>query len=84
MGSFAAVQGTPGWSLPVVYYHTSADADRGRSFRHGTRITGGLEVDADLLMAVPTYVFSTPVVGAQATFSMATLIGRAKVGFTRR
>ena len=26
MASFAASQGEPGWSVPFVYYHTSADA----------------------------------------------------------
>ena len=25
-GSFASVPGEPGWSLPIVYYHTSTDA----------------------------------------------------------
>jgi hypothetical protein len=25
-GSFSAVPTTPGWSVPVVYYHASADA----------------------------------------------------------
>jgi hypothetical protein len=26
-GSFSAVPTTPGWSVPLVYYHVSADAD---------------------------------------------------------
>jgi hypothetical protein len=33
-GSFAAVPGEPGWSLPIDY-HTSADASANRSFQRG-------------------------------------------------
>jgi hypothetical protein len=79
-GSFAAVPGDPGWSLPLVYYHSSVDADASKSFRRGGQVTGGLDVRADLLLAVPTYVFGTPVLGAQASVSVAALLGRAKVG----
>jgi len=79
-GSFAAVGGEPGWSLPIVYYHTSADAGAARSFRVGGRITSGLDVDADLAFIVPTYVFRTPVWGAQASLSIAAVAGRVEVG----
>ena len=43
MGSFAAVPGEPGWSLPLVYYHTSADAGAGRSFEIGGQVRAGLK-----------------------------------------
>lgn len=79
-GSFAAVAGDPGWSLPLVYYHTSVDADGSKSFRRGGQVTAGLDVRADLLIAVPTYVFTHPVWGGQANVSMAALLGSAEVG----
>ena len=79
-GSFAAVGGDPGWSLPIVYYHTSADAGAAKSFRVGGRITAGLDVDADLAFMVPTYVFRTPVWGAQASLGISATAGRVAVG----
>jgi hypothetical protein len=78
-GSFAAVPADPGWSLPIVYYHTSADASASRSFQIGGSIVAGLDVRADLAIVVPTYVFSTPVVGGQASIGMAAIVGRPKV-----
>jgi len=77
--SFAAVPGDPGWSLPLVYYHSSSDAGADRAFRRGGAITAGLDVTADLLFAIPTYVFSTPVAGGQASVGMAAAMGRVKV-----
>jgi len=79
-GSFAAVPADPGWSLPLLYYHTSTDAGASRSFSRGGQVRAGLDVRADLLIAVPTYVFSAPVLGGQASVSMAGLYGSAKVG----
>ena len=79
-GSFAAVPGDPGWSLPLVFYHSSVDADASKSFRRGGQVTGGLDVQADLLLAIPTYTFAGPVLGAQASVSLAAALGRAKVG----
>jgi hypothetical protein len=79
-GSFAAVPGDPGWSLPLLYYHTSTDAGASKSFSRGGRVRAGLDVKADLLLAIPTYVFTQPVLGGQASVSMAGLFGRAKVG----
>lgn len=79
-GSFAAVAGDPGWSLPLVYYHAATDAGAGKSFPRGGQVRAGLDVKADLLLAVPTYVFTEPVLGAQASFSVAGLFGSAKVG----
>jgi hypothetical protein len=79
-GSFAAVSGDPGWSLPLVYYHTSTDASASKSFPRSGQVRAGLDVKADLLLAVPTYVFTQPVLGGQASVSMAGLYGTAKVG----
>lgn len=79
-GSFAAVRGDPGWTFPLVYYHASTDAGGDRLFRRGARLTAGLDVRADLAIAAPSYVFGTPVGGAQAAIGMAGILGRAKVG----
>jgi hypothetical protein len=76
MGSFAAVPGEPGWSLPVIYYHTSVEADGSKTFQRGGRITAGVDVRANLIFAVPTYTFATPVLGAQAAFGVTTAVGR--------
>jgi len=74
------VPGDPGWSLPLVYYHATTDAGASRSFSRGGQVRAGLDVKADLLLAVPTYVFSEPVLGGQAGVSVAGLFGSAKVG----
>ena len=79
-GSFNAVPGDPGWSLPLIYYHTTADADPSKLFLRGGRVNAGLDVKADLLFAVPTYVFTDPVLGGQASVSVAGVFGRTKVG----
>ena len=78
-GSLAAVPAEPGWSLPLIYYHASNDAGGDREFAKGERITLGLDVDIDLLLAVPTYVFANPVAGGQLTLSMAAVYGNADV-----
>ena len=78
--SFAAVPGDPGWSLPLVYYHTSTDASGGRSFPIGGRLTAGVDAKADLLFLAPSYVFATPVAGGRATLGMTGLFGKMKVG----
>jgi len=77
-GSFAAVPSAPGWSLPVVYYHLSGDAGGSQEFPNAGRITLGLDVSEDLLLAIPTYAFTDPVWGGQLTLSMAGVYGRAK------
>ncbi|MDM0117181.1 transporter [Variovorax sp. J22R133] len=79
-GSFAAVPGDPGWSLPLVYYHTSADAGVGKAFSRGGQVRAGLDVTADLLFAIPTYVFTEPLLGGQASVSVAGVFGHTKVG----
>lgn len=39
----------------------------------------GLEVDIDMMLAVPTYVFATPVFDGQAALSVAGAYGKVKV-----
>ena len=76
MGSFAALPGDPGWSLPLTYYHTSTSADADKSFAIGGRVSLGLDAKADMFVAVPTYVFSSPVAGGQASVGVTALVGR--------
>ena len=76
-GSLAAAPAEPGWSLPLVYYHGSTDADGSLEFAQGGNIRLGLDVDIDLMLAVPTYVFTNPVFGGQAAIGMAGVYGRA-------
>jgi hypothetical protein len=76
--SFAAVQSDPGWSMPLIYFHASREADRNKEFPDDGRITVGLKVEEDLLLAVPTYTFENPVLGGQAALSVAGIYGRGE------
>ena len=78
-GSLAAVPLEPGWSLPLVYYHTSSDAGGSKDFAIGGQLTAGLDVRADLLFAVPTYAFADPVLGGQLALSMGAAYGTTEV-----
>ena len=75
MGSFSALPGDPGWSLPLVYYHQSGDAGGSREFEIGGAVRVDLNGKADLLMAVPTYTFRVPVLGGQAAVGVTALVG---------
>ena len=86
-GSMAATPQTPGLTLATIYYHTSLQA--GGSVTASREITigrftptltatleGSLDADADLAMLVPSYVFSTPILGGQAAVSVTGIYGR--------
>jgi len=75
-GSLAAAPQDPGWSLATVYYHTSPSANAGASFVRGGSITAGIDARANLLLLVPSYVFSTPVLGGQASIAVLGTFGR--------
>lgn len=90
MGSLAATPQQPGWSLATIYYHTSVKAGSDLAFayqvargRITTNFTGNLganlNADADLGFAIPTYVFSTPVLGGQAAVALIVPGGRNQV-----
>jgi hypothetical protein len=79
MGSFAAVQADPGWSLATVYYHSSANAGADKAFPRGGRINAGLDVAADLIFLAPSYAFTEPLLGAQAAIAVTGAFGRVKV-----
>jgi hypothetical protein len=76
--SFAAVPGAPGFAMPVVYYHVSADAGGDKNFLRGGVLTAGIDAKADLLFFFPTYTFTQPVWGAQASFGMGWAIAHMK------
>jgi hypothetical protein len=87
-GSLAATPQQPGWSLGNIYYHTSVsaggDVARAREFTLG-RVPGNLNVNAnlnlnlkatgDLGLVIPSYVFATPLFGAQASVSLMAAYG---------
>jgi hypothetical protein len=75
-GSLAATPAQPGMSWATIYYHTSVDAGGERNFTRGTRVVAGLNGQGDLALFLPTYVFSTPVLGAQAAVSLLGVGGR--------
>ena len=54
VGSFAAVPTDPGFSVPVVYNHTSARAGASKNFIIGGNLTAGVDATADLLFFDPT------------------------------
>lgn len=74
-GSFAAVPSDPGFSVPVVYNHTSANAGGSKSFLIGGNLTAGVDATADLLFFSPTYTFKDPVLGGQAALGVGWAIG---------
>ena len=76
-GSLNAVPADPGWSLPLIYYHWSADAGGSAELATAGRVTLGLDVTADVAIFAPTYVFTKPVWGGQASLSVAGGYGRA-------
>ena len=77
-GSFSAVPGEPGWAVPLVYYHVSANAGASKSFITGGLLTAGIDATGDLLFFFPTYTFTQPVLGAQAAFGVGWAIGHLR------
>lgn len=78
-GSLASVPGTPGWALPVIYYHMDGDEGSSKNFPIGGVITAGIDAGADLAFFVPTYTFAGPVVGGQLSLSLAWAYGQTDV-----
>jgi hypothetical protein len=77
-GSFSAVPGEPGWAVPLVYYHVSADASASKNFITGGLLTAGIDATGDLLFFFPTYTFTQPVIGAQAAFGLGWAVGHLR------
>jgi hypothetical protein len=89
-GSLAATPQQPGFSWATIYYHTSVDAGADVSFARQVPIgqltvpfTGNLSANldarADLGIAIPQYVFATPVLGGQAAVALLVPFGRNTV-----
>ena len=70
LASFAALPGTPGLSVPVIYYHSSVDAGGQKNFVLGGNLVAGIDARADLVFFAPTYVFAQPVAGGQAAVTL--------------
>jgi hypothetical protein len=82
-GSLAAAPQQPGWSAMSIYYHTTVsaggDVSLSREFQIGNipanlsaHANANVNASGDLGIFAPSYVFATPVLGAQAS---ATLMG---------
>lgn len=80
-GSLAAVPQQPGWSLATVFYNTNVsaggDVARAREFSIGgipgnafVNANAHLHADLPLGLVNATYVFSQPVLGGQAAFTL--------------
>jgi hypothetical protein len=69
-GSLAATPGVPGWSWATIYYHSEVAAGANAQFPRGGRTDVGISGRGDLIFAGPSYVFATPVLGGQASFSV--------------
>jgi hypothetical protein len=89
-GSLAATPQQPGFSWATIYYHTSVEAGGDVAFARQVPIgqltvpfTGNLSANldarADLGIAIPQYVFATPVLGGQAAIALLVPFGRNTV-----
>jgi hypothetical protein len=71
------VPGQPGLSFTTVYVHTSVAAGGNKSFPLNGQIVAGLKGGGNLAVFGPTYIFETPVLGGQASFSVLGIGGRS-------
>ena len=74
-GSLAALPGQPGFAWTTLYYHTSVGAGGDKVFVRGGRFEAGIEGRGNAVGFGPTYVFATPVFGAQASVSTLGIAG---------
>ena len=74
-GSLASVPSVPGWSIGTFNYYTSVDAAKGVNFERGGAIEAGVNSRVDFQYFAPSYVFANPVLGGQASVSVASLVG---------
>lgn len=77
-GSLSAVPATPGWSWATFYIHTDVASAAGAQFPRGGRVDVGVSGRGDLVGFGPTYVFATPVLGAQLSVSVLGIAGRSE------
>jgi hypothetical protein len=85
-GSLAATPQTPGWSLATINYHTQVSAGADVAFARQVpvgrltvpftgQVTANLNATADIGLAIPQYVFGTPVLGGQAAVGLLVPVG---------
>src|SRR5262245_13904298 len=74
-GSLAATPMVPGPQLATMYYHATVDASGDAEFVSGGGISVGLDGNANILLAIPGYVFEEPVLGGQVFISVAVPAG---------
>ncbi|MBO4226447.1 transporter [Bradyrhizobium neotropicale] len=85
-GSLAATPQQPGWSITSIYYRTQVsaggDVARAREITIGgipanltATVNARVNATANLGLVAPTYVFETPVLGAQASAVLLTAYG---------
>jgi hypothetical protein len=77
-GSLSATPATPGWSWATFYIHTDVASAAGAQFPRGGRVDVGVSGRGDLVGFGPTYVFATPVLGAQLSASLLGIAGRSE------
>jgi hypothetical protein len=77
-GSLSATPATPGWSWATFYVHTDVASAAGAQFPRGGRVDVGVSGRGDLVGFGPTYVFATPVLGAQLSVSLLGIAGRSE------
>ena len=86
--SLAAAPQQPGWSVASVFYQTNvagnAAVGLAREFEiknipvsFSGQASVNVKASADLGFLIPTYVFATPLLGGQASFSMVEAYGRS-------
>jgi hypothetical protein len=88
-GSLAATPLQPGLSFAAIYYHTSVSGSGNLAFaRQVTRgnitanftgnLNANLDARADLGVAIPSYVFATPILGGQAAVALLVPFGQSR------
>ena len=88
-GSLAATPQQPGWSLAMIYYHTSVSAGGNVAFARQVgpgninvnfngNVAASLDADVNLGMAAPTYVFAQPFLGGQASMVLLVPFGHGR------
>lgn len=75
-GSYAAVPGPPGLAFDATFYHATASATAGATFRRGGRIDVGMKSPSDYVMLTPTYSFEDKLLGGQPALGMTAVVGR--------
>jgi len=89
-GSLAAAPQQPGWSLPIIYYHSSVSQSGSIAAAKEVRIGNlsptlrlsldvNVNADIDLVFLIPTYVFPSTVFGGQLAVGLMFPTGRNSV-----